>query len=201
MSDSSKPPSSGSVELSDEIKKKFLEGLLKTLDVKAVTSELGISMEDGKSIIASLNMDLKTSPQESGDCEELTAYFDGGSRGNPGVAGAGAFIVDNNKKPVKKLKKYLGVATNNVAEYESLLMALNGAVKLGCKKITVYGDSELVIKQVKGQYKVKNETLKVIYKKVMGLITQFDSFEISHIPREKNGEADRLANSAMDEKK
>ncbi len=191
--------------ITDNIKREFLESLTETLDVETAAKELNISREDAKNILSSLyeSFDKGSSGESKGElaAPELIAYVDGGSRGNPGIAGAGAYILDKNKKPVKKLKKYLGIATNNVAEYESLLMALSEARKMGCLKMQVFADSELVVKQVRGQYKVKNETLKIIYKQVIHLVEEFDSFQISHIPREKNTVADSLANKAMDEGK
>lgn len=196
--------------LTDNTKREFLKSLTEGLDIKRTIKELSLTEEDAKKLLSSLYEDFSESNEGGSDLDsviaednysELTCYVDGGSRGNPGPAGSGAYILDKNNKPVKKLKKYLGIATNNVAEYESLLMALKKARELGCTNMQVYADSELVVKQVRGQYKVKNETLKAIYKQVMHLVEEFDVFKITHIPREKNAEADALANKAMDEAK
>jgi ribonuclease HI len=124
-------------------------------------------------------------------------HVDGGSRGNPGPAGAGAVIkIDNQIEAT--VSKFLGNATNNVAEYTGLVLALEKAFDLGIKQIDVYMDSELVVKQMKGIYRVKNENLLPLYMKARNLASKFPSFNISHVRREYNKEADKLANEAMD---
>jgi len=124
-------------------------------------------------------------------------YVDGGSRGNPGPAGAGAVIkVDNEIEAT--ISKFLGTATNNVAEYTGLVLALEKAFDLGIKQVDVYMDSELVVKQMKGIYRVKNEKLIPLFVKARALASKFPSFKISHVRREHNTVADRLANEAMD---
>ncbi len=125
-------------------------------------------------------------------------YVDGGSRGNPGPSGAGAVIIDPLGRVVKRLKKHLGVGTNNRAEYMALIMGLEAARALGAERVHVYADSELVVRQVTGRYRVKSPALEPLYKKVKGLLSAFISFRISHVPRSANSEADGLANEAMD---
>jgi ribonuclease HI len=128
----------------------------------------------------------------------LVAYVDGGARGNPGPAGYGVVIEDEVGRPVANLSEYLGRQTNNYAEYSGLLAALNYALRHGFKALKVVSDSELMVKQINGQYKVSSPTLKELNQRAMKLIDQLDCFEINHVLREKNREADRLANVAMD---
>ena len=128
----------------------------------------------------------------------LVANVDGGARGNPGPAGYGVVIEDEVGRPIAELSEYLGPQTNNYAEYSGLLSALNYALRHGFKALKVVSDSELMVKQINGQYKVSSPTLKELYERAMKLIDQLDCFEIKHVLREKNREADRLANLAMD---
>jgi ribonuclease HI len=125
--------------------------------------------------------------------------FDGAARGNPGQAGCGAAICDENGAVVKELSRYLGHTTNNVAEYEALLMGLEALLQLGRKKIVVQSDSELLVRQLNGQYRVKDEKLKVLFQRAMTLLRQFDSYRIPHVRREMNKLADRLANQGIDD--
>ena len=128
----------------------------------------------------------------------LIAYTDGGARGNPGPAGFGVVIQDEDGRKVAGLSQYLGHQTNNVAEYQGLIGALEYAVEHGPKALKVISDSELLVKQIRGEYKVKNPTLQDLYGRARQLIRQLDWFSIQHVLRGKNAEADRLANEAMD---
>jgi ribonuclease HI len=130
---------------------------------------------------------------------ELTIYTDGASRNNPGEAGAGVCILQDGK-PVERIARYLGMTTNNIAEYSAAIIGLEYAVKLGACKVKLRADSELLVKQVNGLYKVKNEGLKPLYARVKELIAKIASVEVEYIPRERNKEADALANKAIDEK-
>lgn len=134
------------------------------------------------------------------DLKEAVMYTDGGSRGNPGIAGIGILIEDKDGNIIREVSQYVGEQTNNVAEYKALSRGLEAALDLGIEKLTCYLDSELVVKQIKGEYKVKNERMIPMYNMVMPLIKKFNSFEIIHIPRELNKRADQLANQAMDSK-
>ena len=124
---------------------------------------------------------------------------DGAARGNPGDAGCGAAICDESGALVKDLSRYLGRTTNNVAEYEGLLMGLDALIQLGRKKIRVQSDSQLLVRQLNGEYRVKDEKLKVLYQRAVTLLRQFDSYRILHVYREMNKVADRLANRGIDE--
>lgn len=137
-------------------------------------------------------------PITSHDQGFLVANVDGGARGNPGPAGYGVVIEDEIGRSVAELSDYLGHQTNNYAEYSGLLAALNYALRHGFKALKVVSDSELMVKQINGQYKVSSPTLKELNQQAMNLIEQLDCFEIKHVLREKNREADRLANLAMD---
>src|SRR5438045_1474306 len=128
----------------------------------------------------------------------LVAYSDGGARGNPGPAGYGVVIKDETGKKIAELSQYLGHQTNNVAEYQGLIAALEYAIKHGYKALKVISDSELLVRQIKGIYKVKNATLQDLHARAKVLIGQMDWFSIEHALREHNQEADRLANDAMD---
>ncbi len=130
---------------------------------------------------------------------ELTIYTDGASRNNPGEAGAGVFIVRDGK-PLEKIARYLGRTTNNIAEYSAAIIGLERAVELGASDVKLHADSELLVKQLSGQYRVKNEGLKPLYVKVKTLIAKIGRFEVQYIPREMNREADALSNRAIDEK-
>jgi ribonuclease HI len=123
---------------------------------------------------------------------------DGAARGNPGQAGCGAAIYDENGVVVRQLSRYLGRTTNNVAEYEALLMGLEALLELGRRQIVVQSDSELLVRQLNGQYRVKDEKLKVLFHRAITLLRQFDSYRILHVGRELNKLADRLANQAID---
>ena len=130
--------------------------------------------------------------------ETLTLEFDGGSRGNPGPAGIGIVVRDADRTPLVTLGRYIGRATNNVAEYRALITALEEAKKLGAQKIVIRGDSELIIKQMNGQYRVKHPDMKVLYDEAQELLAQFQQSKIEHNLRHKNELADKLANLAMD---
>jgi ribonuclease HI len=128
----------------------------------------------------------------------LVAYVDGGARGNPGPAGYGVVFEDEIGRPVADLSEFLGRQTNNYAEYSGLLAALNYTLRHGFKALKVVSDSELMVKQISGEYKVSSPTLKELHERAMKLIDQLDCFEIKHVLREHNRQADRLANLAMD---
>src|SRR5437660_11282547 len=128
----------------------------------------------------------------------LVAHSDGGARGNPGPAGYGVVIQDESGCKVASLSEYLGHQTNNFAEYQGLIAALEYAAKHGPKALKVISDSELLVRQIKGVYKVKNSVLKDLHARAKELITQLKWFWIGHALRAQNQEADRLANEAMD---
>ncbi|HEX5038434.1 MAG TPA: ribonuclease HI family protein [bacterium] len=125
-------------------------------------------------------------------------YTDGAARGNPGPAGAGAFICTGDGKTVAEIAEYLGETTNNVAEYKGLIYGLEKLIELGAKDVEIRADSELMVRQLNGQYKVKHPNLIPLYREALDLLRKIPSFKIMHIRREQNAEADRLSNEAID---
>jgi len=128
----------------------------------------------------------------------LVAHIDGGARGNPGPAGYGVLLCDESGKKVAELSEFLGVQTNNFAEYSGLVAALAYTLKHGHTALEVASDSELLVKQIKGEYKVRSESLQEIHHEARALIRKLKAFRIRHVLRERNKDADRLANAAMD---
>lgn len=128
----------------------------------------------------------------------ITAYCDGGSRGNPGPSGYGVSIEDAAGHPVADLSEFLGVKTNNFAEYSGLLAALEYALSHGHRRLRVVADSELMVKQMKGQYQVKSPDLRPLWEEAKRRAARLERFEIQHVLRGKNKRADALANQAMD---
>ena len=126
-------------------------------------------------------------------------YCDGASRGNPGPAAAGAVLLEHGGATVlARLSRALGRATNNEAEYAALLLGLGEAKRLGAERVTVFADSELVIKQVNGIYQVKHPVMRERHRQALDLLAGFKAWTATHVPRERNAEADRLANLALD---
>lgn len=142
--------------------------------------------------------ELFPSQRPTPPAEYLVAHIDGGARGNPGPAGYGVAIEDQAGRRVAALSQYLGHRTNNYAEYSGLLAALEYALGHGPKALKAISDSELLVRQIRGVYKVRNAALLELYQKARQLIRQLEWFEIGHVLRESNREADRLANEAMD---
>lgn len=136
--------------------------------------------------------------QTAGEAEWYTAHCDGGSRGNPGPAGYGAVIEDAKGRVVARLSEYLGKQTNNFAEYRGLLAVLTWAGEHAVKRLRVVSDSELMVKQLKGQYKVASPGLRPLWEEAKRLTQRLERFEMRHTLRGGNQEADRLANEAMD---
>jgi ribonuclease HI len=136
--------------------------------------------------------------RENPPAHHLIAHSDGGARGNPGPAGYGVVIKDESGRKVAALSEYLGHQTNNFAEYQGLIAALEYALQHGPKALKLISDSELLVRQIKGIYKVKNASLQDLHGRAKELIGQLEWFSIGHALREHNQEADRLANDAMD---
>ena len=141
---------------------------------------------------------FESSEPDADSQDVLVAYIDGGARGNPGPAGFGCYLQDANGKCVAELNGFLGVRTNNFAEYSALLAALRYAVDNDFCDVQVVSDSELLVKQMKGQYKVNSPDLRPLWEEARQLSRKLDSFSIKHVLRHQNKEADRLANLAMD---
>ena len=140
------------------------------------------------------------SHKDSAPLKQLSIYTDGASRGNPGEAGAGVIIYNEHGELVKKVKRYLGTTTNNVAEYSALIIALEEAQQLKGDVLHLFSDSELMVRQMNGIYKVKDSKMKVLASEARELLSHFMHYTISAIERKKNKEADTLANLAIDER-
>jgi len=140
----------------------------------------------------------QSSPPPTAKAEEAVLWTDGAARGNPGPAGIGAIIKSPSGEVLFKGSEFLGHTTNNVAEYKAVLLGLAGALAQGIDRIEVRADSELLIKQLKGEYRVKSPGLRPLFEEARRLISRFTSVKLTHIRRELNGEADRLANEGID---
>jgi ribonuclease HI len=132
--------------------------------------------------------------------DRLRIHIDGASRGNPGEAGFGVHVTSPEGDELAGLYGYIGRATNNVAEYQALLHALRYALGRGAREVEVFSDSELVVKQISGAYKVKHPDMIPLHREARGLLSRFTRATLSHVRREQNAAADRLANQALDEK-
>jgi len=132
--------------------------------------------------------------------ETLRLHVDGASRGNPGEAGFGVHVVSADGREVAGLYGYLGQTTNNVAEYQALLHGLRFALARGAREVDVFSDSELLVRQIEGRYRVKHPNLQPLFREARGLLARFARARVSHVPRERNREADALANRALDER-
>ena len=126
-------------------------------------------------------------------------HIDGAARGNPGPSGAGVLITEEDGQIISSVSHYLGNQTNNFAEYKALDLALQEALDKGYEDVKVFADSELLVRQIQGSYRVKSPNLQPIYQDAKIKVQKFKNFQITHIPREKNKEADKLANQAIDE--
>jgi ribonuclease HI len=129
--------------------------------------------------------------------DKLTIYTDGAARGNPGPAAIGVIIRDEPGNIIASISRCLGTTTNNQAEYRAIIAALEEALNLGAKQVTLYSDSKLVVEQINGRYKIKNTALRPLYTEIVKLTGALESFKIASIPREKNTAADALANKAL----
>lgn len=133
--------------------------------------------------------------------DAIVISCDGGARGNPGPAAIGAVVCDATVDPPERLatvSERIGVATSNVAEYSALIAALEAAAELGARRVHVRADSQLMIRQLEGRYRVKNAGLKPLYAQVRSLLGAYDDVVLEHVPREENTDADALVNAALD---
>ena len=185
-----------------EALKAFSDG--KTL--KTALKDAGIDPGQAGNLMSDLAAHLRhksvseTAKEHKGTLAEAVAFSDGGSRGNPGEAACGVVICDSDGNELLKRAKRLGRATNNQAEYEGVVYALELAGQLGVKKLEIRMDSELVVRQLEGTYKVKNEGLKPYFARACELVAEFQSVALTHIPRARNKEADKLVNAVLDGK-
>ncbi|MDQ2938923.1 MAG: ribonuclease HI family protein [Actinomycetota bacterium] len=129
---------------------------------------------------------------------EVRVNVDGGARGNPGPAAIAAVVQDGNGEVVEERSEAIGTATNNVAEYRALLLGIERAAALGARRLELIGDSELIVRQVTGEYKVKDEALRELHRQVREALDDFEKWSIRHVRRDENAEADRLVNEELD---
>lgn len=132
------------------------------------------------------------------DTKKVTIYADGAARGNPGPASIGVVIKDESDDKVAEISNHIGTATNNQAEYLAIIAGLEKVISLGYKNVIVKADSELVIMQINGLYKIRNTALRPLYQKVVQLTGSLENVLLTYIPREQNADADALANRALD---
>jgi ribonuclease HI len=183
--------------------------------LEAACEELGIDRDEAVRLLREGARKLGALPKEraarqkelpglerSGgpDVKRLRVFSDGAARGNPGPAGAGAVVLDPKGRVLARVGKFLGKQTNNVAEYEGLLLGLSRAKELGARELDVRADSLLLIRQLEGAYQVKNAALKALHAKAKELLRSFDRVDLRHIPREENTLADEMSNRAIDER-
>ncbi len=165
-----------------------------------------VSPDDIRNILLQHKKAHKSTGVPSGDSHgkrnlhKCALYTDGASRGNPGQAGAGAVLLDEKGRELASRAEYLGRCTNNAAEYRALVMGLQMAVENGCSELDIFLDSELIVRQLTGRYKVKNATLKPLFGQAQQLLQRLTTFSITHVPRAKNSRADELANQGIDER-
>ncbi len=135
------------------------------------------------------------------DIATIRIFCDGGSRGNPGPAAIGAVVLDASHEPptvLTTVSEAIGIATNNIAEYQALVSALEAAAEFGARRVEVRADSQLLIRQLEGRYRVKNEGLRPLYQQAMKLLASYAEVDLQHVYREDNVEADALVNAALD---
>ncbi len=143
--------------------------------------------------------DARASKYEMRDTRnEVIAYIDGGSRGNPGPAAAGFILTDSDGTQLQAKAFFIGRNTNNVAEYTGVVKALEAAIKIGAKRLIVFSDSQLLVRQINGEYKVKSELIRPLFQQAVEMLGRFESWKVQYVCREKNKEADKLVNQALD---
>jgi ribonuclease HI len=135
-----------------------------------------------------------------GSSRRLRLYTDGASRGNPGLAGAGIVLQNDLGEELLANGHYLGRMTNNAAEYRALILGLDAALAMGCEHLAIFLDSELIVRQIQGRYKVKNETLLPLFAEVQDRLGRLGGWTIQHVPRAKNARADEMANQGIDQR-
>jgi len=175
-----------------------------TLD--AASAALRIDKEEARRLLRGAARQLggeletaATAVTSPGEVRKVRVFTDGAARGNPGPAGAGAVIFDADGRVLARLGRFLGKQTNNVAEYQALLLGLRRARQLGAREVEVRADSQLLVRQLQGKYAVKNEVLRRLHEEALALLRGFDRYQLAHIPREQNALADEMSNRAIDE--
>jgi ribonuclease HI len=180
--------------------------------LEAACEELGIDRDEAVRLLREAARKLGGAPKAAqkelpglersarADGRRLRVFSDGAARGNPGPAGAGAVVLDSKGKVLARVGRFLGKQTNNVAEYEGVLLGLARAKELGATEVEVRADSLLLIRQLEGVYQVKNAALKALHAKAKQLLRSFERVDLRHVPREENTLADEMSNRAIDER-
>lgn len=183
----------------ETITKTRIDKLFQDLRIHVKESKLSLSTgSEEKDVSGNKQFDTLTRQAKPFGRIWLVVNVDGASRGNPGKAGIGVAIFDKNSKLIKECSEYIGTATNNVAEYKALILGVKEAIKCGAQEILFRTDSELLAKQIMGEYKVRNTQLMYLFTEVQGLLKKLPKWKIKHIPRVENKEADMLANKGID---
>jgi ribonuclease HI len=177
--------------------------------LESACAALGIGKDDARRLLRGAAKQLGGAPEAAprhtvhttspGQLRRVRIFSDGAARGNPGPAGAGAVVLDEKGHVLKKLGRFLGRQTNNVAEYEGLLLGLRWARAHGAREVEMRADSQLLIRQLQGSYAVKNEVLRRLHAEALALLRSFDKYELLHVPREENAVADEMSNRAINE--
>jgi len=184
-------------KLPDSIKRELFYELARSMSVKEALKKFPwISENELKEVFKEAASFYKDKNNE-----EYMLFVDGAARGNPGLGGVGIILIDKDNKPLVRKGIFIGNVTNNIAEYLAIYNGLKEAKKFGVKRLIIYSDSELAVKQLKGIYRIKNEKLKKIFHAIQDIIKEFEIVEIESIPREKNSECDKIANIAIDNRK
>jgi len=181
----------------------------------AACEDLGIERHEAVRLLREAARTLGAAPKEraaaqkelpglersaGADGKRVRVFSDGAARGNPGPAGAGAVVLDPRGRVLARVGKFLGKQTNNVAEYEGVILGLKSAKELGATEVEVRADSLLLIRQLEGAYQVKNAALKALHAKAKQLLRSFERVDLRHVPREENTLADEMSNRAIDER-
>ncbi len=169
------------------VTKKRIDKLFQDLKYHVERDDLAISDKE-KTGVSNTNNEI----------DLIVVNTDGGSRGNPGESGIGVAVFDKDSNLINEASDYLGVATNNIAEYKALILGIKLSMEYNAKKILFKSDSELMVKQIKGEYRVKNPQLKLLFTEVQNLLKKLPNWKIVHVRREENREADLLANKGID---
>jgi ribonuclease HI len=173
-----------------------LTALADTLDIPAVLARFHLTPEELRELLKEAAASL-----EEREAGTWRLYVDGASRGNPGPAGAGAVLLDPAGRVAEEASRFLGRTTNNVAEYQALLLGLELARRHGVTHLEIFADSELLVRQLTGRYQVRSPHLKPLYQAVRQALTDIPAWRLTHVPRQQNQAADRLANAAIDQAK
>ncbi len=164
----------------------------------AMTAEaLGLTQAAWRAYCDRMEKRLADAPSAS-ENHHLILHIDGAARGNPGPAAIGVVVMDASRQPLQEVSRCIGSTTNNVAEYQALIAALEVAAELGGEELSIYSDSELLVRQMNGEYRVKNAQLVELYREAQVLLHPFKACTIAHVPRQQNRRADQLANLALD---